>query len=1215
MFSIARSRKRTPQTRTASSLPSSPAEARRAFFDHLSTEAAARTSRHVRTGTVASPRRTYYNPPYDDLTLDTLTSRFIPNDYRKQNELWRKIYTEDPIAGSAVDLYKDMPWSEFSLLGVKDPQVLAMYEDCLEAIQLESILPFISLDFLTLGRFIAHLLFDQSKGYWSRMIIHDPDYIKIRPIPIPGFAPKLDLVPTDAMKEFALSRDPRDIAAKEQLSTDLIRYIVKGREIPLDPRNTAYIPRRSSATDMVGTSLYTRLLDIIAYQKGLWLGSQAAVRRRLGAVRTVTVGHEEWEPSPAEIDEAVEALLVAEEDPVGAVVGVRTGIEFSEAGGGSAQDILKISDEWQFVTEAKMQALGINESFISGESSYSTMETLLSVFLERIRAHRDFITQHFIINRVLKPIAEINEFYRQPEAHLAHRIRVKRAKSEVTGEELLLPQIVYAKNLRPVADREYLDILEMAAERGLPITLKTWAAFAGFNLDDELEQLPEDLELRKNLQGYKALTDPDYADRLQNIAQDSGLVVPLRTWANAIGLDIDELAVAMEEDVALRRKFRQWQLQASPEMPDRVRDAIDTGVPIPMAELASAYGFNLEQLLAVKDDDIALRTEIKKWLTAISPEATDWLETAQDKGVPVTLETWAKALGLDLDKLRNDADADIELRKELTPWRNAAEGEFEEEDEDEGGFGEEEEGDFGNVPGFGGPEEGGGGLPGGGEEKPELPEVPEELPKEEGQEHVLEVNKKDLPEMMEKIKEKHPEAELPPALQEEVEEGGGEETPPTPPAEEAAPPAPTEKTVEEEAAEEEEELPPVEEKRPKRKLTPQQEKKLTKSIRDILIETLNQHKKAAEIASTITHLYKEGYYNAADAVYRRASMETPEEVPVDLGYLLDGILPADIIPPQGYNKADVYEYRTVSIDPSEWIQLVDFLNQQTQHGDGKSGAWGQSLAEFLRARSPYATHPQSKQVAVVRVKIYVSKTTGRVSIIPERTDDAEKYKVTYYTVYRLQRPEDLDPKKLMITDLERSFQLQLILSDLPKREPLPARSPQPAQPTQQAVQEPPVVNLNISPEAPAEQVIQIMKSLPLWDRRRKFVDLREKEAEVIVRKVVRAGGIGKMGNYRMHMGIFNPKKRQLAQYLLSRLGLLDDVSLDTDVASDIVAHLTKKVPQSANHEQINELFVMATLTGHTTTPSRQDLQRRSGLRKPPIPSGNLLTGIVPKPSK
>jgi len=1697
MFSIARSRRRARQhsVRTASAQPG-PQDVRQAFFQHLSDQAKHKTASHSRTAT--SPGRTYYNPTYDDLTLDTLTSRFIPNDYRKQNELWRKIYVEDATAGPAVDLYKDMPWSDFGLLGVKDPKILQIYEDCLEAIQLESQLPFISLDFLMLGRFIPHFLFDSSKGYWSRMILHDPDYIKISPIPIPGLAPKLDLVPTDAMKQFARSKDPRDIAAKQQLSQDLLAYLLKGQEIPLDPRNTSYIARRSSATDSVGTSIYTRILDIIAYQKGLIQGSQAAVRRRLGAVRTVTVGNEDWEPTVGEINEAVEALLAAEEDPVGAVVGVRQGIEFSEAGGGSAQDILKISDEWQFITEAKMQALGINESFLSGDATYScltgdtlvptkeqgivrldellkeknpdektprplsvtvdsrfglastkvwlyngkaptyriltesgneltgtpthpllvlrgvdldfvelrdlqegdllcistnkvvrettlefslsdackktedsfvtcaecgktykslgshilahgldtkgyltkhpgasltsasarqniangatkevqkpramtpmlayvlgsltaegwrdkysfwfsnsdlsfldkvegfvaevfgltgtrhlmleegtpqsingvetvchknvyatkfdslpvccwlnelgftekkslekevpwsilqadassqnaflaaflegdgsvrenreqatflsgspellrgiqavlnahgyasarrngrrltldrhdslelyknlkpyvltksivqgrklksrnrfgipieplqeflkarqtktnrhgsfykndsgeevciswhklgthplrdekrllydrddrgdytslltalhkispsftaklkalfvlryrftpvtsideagehavydlsmedrenrsfvangllssnTMETLLSVFLERVRAHREFITRFFIEDKILKPIAEINNFRRIPEKKLAHRYRIA---DSTTNEEWMIPTVQFSKNLRPVADREYLEILEMAQERGLPVTLKTWATFAGFDLQDELERLPEDLALRRSLREYQAATDPDYADKIQNITQESGLVVPLRVWANSIGLDIDELALAMEDDVALRRKFRQWALQASPEMPDKIRDAIEQGVPVPIAEVSSAYGLNLDKLLEVKDDDVALRVEIKKWLTAVSPEARDFLEMAQDKGIPVNLEMWAKVLGLDLAQLRTEAPEDIQLRQELTPWRNAAEGEFEGE---EGG---EEEGDFGELPGFGGAEEGEeeGGMP------PELglPEIPEELPGEGEEPHVLEVEKEDLPELIDKVKETHPDAEipeLPPEVKDELEEG------------EKVPGAEGAEGAEEEILEEEL-PPPTPKKRPVRKLTPEQEEKLTKSIRDVLMEALKTHKKAADTAQAATKFYKNGYFSLADTIYKKGVTATSEDVPVDLGYLLDGILPDDVIPPQGYLKSDVLEYKTVDIPMDEWQNLIDKLNQTQAR---QSGSWGKSLAEFLRTKSPFPTHPQNALTCVSRVRIFVSHKTKYVRIVPELSSDRpDFYTCTYYNVVRLKRPDEIDPKKLLLTDLERSFQMQLLLADPPKEEvPLPDVVPveTPAAPPQP----PQVVNINI-PEGTSEQVVQIMRSLPIWSRDKKFVDLRQREAEVLVKKVLNARGIGRQGRYAMQMGLLNPKKKQLAQYILARLGLIKDVSLEPDVAADIVNHLTKRVPQAANPEQVNELFMMASMKTDDNQPRRAAPEQNT--RNWPMASSQLLTGHIPK---
>lgn len=47
-----------------------------------------------------------------------------------------------------------------------------------------------------------------------------------------------------------------------------------------------------------------------------------------------------------------------------------------------------LSDEYEFLRSAKMNALGISDAFLTGEASFSSMEKLLQVFVEKLRAVR-----------------------------------------------------------------------------------------------------------------------------------------------------------------------------------------------------------------------------------------------------------------------------------------------------------------------------------------------------------------------------------------------------------------------------------------------------------------------------------------------------------------------------------------------------------------------------------------------------------------------------------------------------------------------------------------------------------------------------------------------------------------------------------------------------------------------------------------------------------
>ena len=309
-----------------------------------------------------------YNPVYDDLSEGTIIEQFMPVDPRRLHRIWRRIYLQDPVAGPAVELYKDLPWSDFELLGIDDPAVARLYTDAMNAININDLLPELSAEFLTMGKVIGHLTMNESKGHWDRCIIHDPDWIRVTPIPIPGFQPKLDIIATPEMRAWSHSKDPRDLQAQEEVE-ELVEMIRRGLDIPLPTEQTFYIPRRTSPYDVIGASAYTRIIMFVAYEKALVNATIAASRRRASRIRHITAGIDDvWEPSPDEINDLSNLFMQADEDPVGAIVVTRTGVNVNEVGGSSPQDILKISDEWQFLLQGKLNALGVSEAFLTGEA-------------------------------------------------------------------------------------------------------------------------------------------------------------------------------------------------------------------------------------------------------------------------------------------------------------------------------------------------------------------------------------------------------------------------------------------------------------------------------------------------------------------------------------------------------------------------------------------------------------------------------------------------------------------------------------------------------------------------------------------------------------------------------------------------------------------------------------------------------------------------------
>ena len=454
-----------------------------------------------------------FAPLYHDLLYNNIGQFQTPRAKQTHNKLMRQIYDFDPIAGPAIDLYSDLPWSSFDIGGISDPAILHIYEDALNNLKLEHYLPQITANYLVYGRICLHFLFDAGPGVWTNFILHDDDDIRITPVPLLNEDPLVDLMPSASLKAFIMSKDERAGVYKDMFPGDLIDKIERGEPIPMDNSNTLYLPRRSMASDHLGTSMFSRIIGLITLERALFNASVSRAQRSAGTIRILKMGRsgiDGWLPTDEEVTSAVTSLMMAEEDPVASIVGFKTSDVTVESIAGSGQDALwKISDENSYIEAAKMKALGLSETMLSGDATYNNLDTSLSIFLEKVKTMRDFFTRKIIIERVFEPLAKAHGFYQkdsltkgrslQPRGFMGGKVQIK----DVSDSKLILPTIQWTKPLEPRMDSSLIELLDKAEEKGLPITLRKWATATGQNISEIQGQVADDIKLRKEFADYQ----------------------------------------------------------------------------------------------------------------------------------------------------------------------------------------------------------------------------------------------------------------------------------------------------------------------------------------------------------------------------------------------------------------------------------------------------------------------------------------------------------------------------------------------------------------------------------------------------------------------------------------------------------------------------------------------------------------------------------------
>ncbi len=319
-------------------------------------------------GEPSSSSHTRYNPVRDDLSKGSIVEEMIPPDPRGRARLDRLIYQRDGVGGPGVDIIMELLHSDFNLTNVKDPKILQTYEDAKDSGGLLAKFPQIVGEYLKIGRVAVSHLFDGQKGYWRDIHIQPAEHLEVEAIPIGGFDPKVNLKPEVDLAKFIRSKDPRDIRARAGLAPETVRLILSGKSIPLNPDNTAYLVRQAYPNDPIGLSLYSRMYALLAIEKALTNGTIAAVRRWLGPRLHIKAGLPDvWDPNERELQNLVNLMMAAEEDPVASITATRLGVDVTEIGGGRS-NFWALDDSWEMLQLGKMRAIGMHENLLDGQS-------------------------------------------------------------------------------------------------------------------------------------------------------------------------------------------------------------------------------------------------------------------------------------------------------------------------------------------------------------------------------------------------------------------------------------------------------------------------------------------------------------------------------------------------------------------------------------------------------------------------------------------------------------------------------------------------------------------------------------------------------------------------------------------------------------------------------------------------------------------------------
>ncbi len=415
------------------------------------------------------------------------------------HKYYRDIYYYDPVAGSAVDLQSSLPFSDFDLVGAK-PEQLHKYNSAIARLNFKLMNRFISANYLVYGSFTGTTVYNRQQKIFTDLLPYEVEDCAFQYNPFASMDPMITVTPNKELQEFLTSEEEVVKNLRSQIPSSLIDVMNKG-EFVLDPLTTLFLARRGMDANKP-VSYYKRILPLYLLEKTLLRGTLVEAGKRQRSLLHVQAGDDNWEPTPEELQALVSLFQQADLDPLGPIIATRQGISANEARQGG--DFWKYTDIIDITNGLKLRALGISDTFLSGETSYATAEVALSVFIENLKAYRDYYTQSIFYNKLFPVIGAVNGFVREnPGDNFS-----KAQKSGDLGTSVkdssnyIIPQVRWHKSLEPNNDRDTYEMLEQLSEKGFPVTLRMMAASAGLRVENIMNELEEDLKIRKKFAEY-----------------------------------------------------------------------------------------------------------------------------------------------------------------------------------------------------------------------------------------------------------------------------------------------------------------------------------------------------------------------------------------------------------------------------------------------------------------------------------------------------------------------------------------------------------------------------------------------------------------------------------------------------------------------------------------------------------------------------------------
>lgn len=421
------------------------------------------------------------------------------------------IFREDSICGAAIELRSNIPYGDFTLSGVQKNK-LQKYEEAVDNMRLRSMMPRIAIERDVMGSFFGMLDWNGGNKTYDSMLPYSRQFISsIIYSPVYGMDPVVDIELSALLRELLDTTDQRADAIKKCIPKFLSSAKGQGNGIPVPMDSVVWIDRPH--TDPRFNSMLHRILPIFLIERAITRGTIESAQRRQRGIAHITAGQGDlWLATEEEMAQIADLFTNADADPIGATVVTREGIMYNEVR--QPTDFWRITDSYEQTVPFKLRALGISESFMSGDATFNNAEVAISTFLQTIKAERNQVTDQLIYRKIFAQIAEANNYkkggretgdYNQGDLFISLRELEMAANAANTLGDISIydiPRVTWKQSLMPEGDQAYISMLKELEEAGVPPPIRVMFAAGGMDFDTVMNNAAQDIQDRKNLTKY-----------------------------------------------------------------------------------------------------------------------------------------------------------------------------------------------------------------------------------------------------------------------------------------------------------------------------------------------------------------------------------------------------------------------------------------------------------------------------------------------------------------------------------------------------------------------------------------------------------------------------------------------------------------------------------------------------------------------------------------